>query len=58
MARHFGAGLRRDAVPFREHEMDLMDVEGVQLAGAIFDDPILDVALRDDNVGRCVVRVE
>src|ERR1700733_3320024 len=38
--------------------MDLMDVEGVQLAAAIFDDPVLDVALRDDDVGSCVVRVE
>ena len=47
-----------DAVPFLEHEMDLMDVEGVQFARAIFDDPVFDVALWDDDVWRGVIRVE
>src|SRR5580658_9733506 len=48
----------RDAVPFLEHEMDLVDVEGMQFARAIFDDPVLDVALGDDDVWSCVLRVE
>src|SRR5208282_555698 len=38
--------------------MDLMDVEGVQLARAIFDDPVFDVALGDDDVWDGVCWIE
>ena len=38
--------------------MDLMDVERMQLRGAILDDPILDVALLDDNVRHARRRIE
>ena len=50
--------VERDAVPFLEHEMDLMDMEGVQFARAIFDDPVLDIALGDDDAGSSVIRIE
>src|SRR5271168_943349 len=34
-----------------EHEMELMNVEGVELGRAIFDDPVFDVPLLCDDVG-------
>src|SRR5271169_1401422 len=39
-----------DSIPSDQHEMQLMDVEGVQFRGAIFDDPVFDVALFCDDV--------
>src|SRR5271163_3807280 len=46
--------LGTDPVPFDQHEMDLVDVEGVQFAGPIFDDPVFDVSLGDDDVWDCI----
>ena len=40
----------RDSIQSHLHEMQLMDVEGVQFRRAIFDDPIFHVALFCDDV--------
>ena len=41
----------RHAVPFHQHEMDLMDVKRVQFLRPVFDDPVLHVSLLRDDVG-------
>src|SRR5271167_5002132 len=48
----------RNAGPIDQHEVDLMDVEGVQFRGAVFDDPVFDVALLHDDVGDIGCRIE
>src|SRR5271156_2424503 len=47
-----------DSIPSQQHEVQLMDVEGVQFRGAIFDDPILYVALRDDDIWNARIGIE
>jgi len=39
-----------DSIPGHEHEVQLVDVEGVQFCGAIFYDPVFDVALLYDDI--------
>lgn len=50
--------LNGDPIPFRQEKMDLMDVEGVEFGGAIFDDPVFNVALMDDDVGGFGARIK
>src|SRR5450432_1397844 len=40
-----------DAGPIDHHEMYLMNMKGVQLGGAVLDDPILNFTLFHDDIG-------
>lgn len=42
--------VHRDISPSRHKEVKLVDVEGVEFGGTIFDDPIFHVALMDDDI--------
>ena len=44
--------------PIDQQEMDLVDVEGVQFVRAVLDDPVLHVALLDDDLGAVGRRIE
>lgn len=46
------------AGPFTQLEVQLVDMEIVQLRRAVLDDPILDVALPRDDIGRVRLRIE
>ena len=42
----------RHPVPGKHQEVDLMDVEGVEFGGTVFDDPVFYLSLLSDDVGR------
>ena len=44
--------IHRRAVPVHQRKMQLVDVKGVQLSGAVFNDPVFDVPLPRDDVRR------
>ena len=50
--------VHRPAEIIEQHEMKLVDVEGVEFAGAIFDDPIFDRALAGHDIGDSGARIE
>lgn len=41
-----------NSVSADKKKMDLVDVESMKLAGAVLDDPVLNIALMDDDIGR------
>ena len=46
------------AAIFQQDEMQLMDMECVKFAGAVFDDPVLDGSLLHNNVGNARFWIE
>jgi hypothetical protein len=50
--------IHRDTIPGHQRKMQLMDVEGMQFGGAIFNDPVLDIALPYGDVRRGLGGIE
>src|ERR1700693_4421824 len=50
--------VHRNSKPFHHKEMNLMNVEGMQFIGAVFDDPVLNLALLYDDVWNIRRRIE
>src|SRR5277367_5234098 len=47
-----------DSEPFRQHEMNLMNMEGVEFLGTVLDIPILDVSGAHHDIRRRGTRIE